>query len=157
MHFTNQVLVGLKQALQLSYSDIETIYALSGFEVSSKEIENFFKESTYRDSKQVGYEALGAFLDGLITFKRGEPPHTPPNEIQTLTNNLILKKIRIALNLKTHEIEIIFNLVDIFLTKQQLSALFRKEEHKNFKACSNALLLTFLEGLDEYFFVDTEA
>jgi len=44
-------------------------------------------------------------------------------------------------------------LADVNLSKQQLSSLFRKEEHKNFKPCSDALLLAFLEGLDEFYFV----
>jgi uncharacterized protein YehS (DUF1456 family) len=157
MSFTNEVLGGIKQALNLSYNDIENIYAEVSFPIETKEIERFFKAPTHKSFKQVSYEALGSFLDGLIAFKRGEPSRQSSHEIQTLTTNLILKKIRIALNLKEHEIEIIFNLADIFLTKQQLASLFRKEEHKNFRACSHELLLAFLVGLDEYFFVDANS
>ncbi|RUM69100.1 MAG: DUF1456 domain-containing protein, partial [Sulfurovum sp.] len=42
---------------------------------------------------------------------------------------------------------------DMTLSKQQLSSLFRKETHKNFKACSDELLVAFLEGLDEFYYV----
>ena len=70
-----------------------------------------------------------------------------------LTNNLILKKLRIALELKEAETEIIFGLGDMSLSKQELKSLFRKESHKNFKKCSGELLMAFLEGLDEFYYV----
>ncbi|HID92626.1 MAG TPA: DUF1456 family protein, partial [bacterium (Candidatus Stahlbacteria)] len=50
----------------------------------------------------------------------------------------------------------IFGLADIELTKQQLASLFRKETHKNFKPCSDELLMAFLEGLDEFYYDDEE-
>ena len=100
------------------------------------------------------YEELGVFLDGLVTLKRGPSPKKSNNdEAVELTNNLILKKLRIALELKEPETEIIFGLADGELSKQQLASLFRKEGHKNFKPCSDELLMAFLEGLDEFYYV----
>ena len=100
------------------------------------------------------YEELGIFLDGLVTLKRGpSPKKSNDDEAVELSNNLILKKLRIALELREPETEIIFGLADVQLSKQQLSSLFRKEEHKNFKACSDELLIAFLEGLDEFYYV----
>ena len=109
-----------------------------------------------RDFKQCSYEELGAFLDGLILFKRGpSPKKTNSDEIIPLTNNLILKKLRIALELKEPETEIIFALGEAELSRQELKSLFRKEDHKNFRACSDTLLMAFLEGLDEYYYDGT--
>ncbi|MDQ7047036.1 MAG: DUF1456 family protein [Sulfurovum sp.] len=102
------------------------------------------------------YEELGTFLDGLVTLKRGPSPKksTETSEkVVDLTNNLILKKLRIALKLKEAEVEIIFGLAEVELSKQQLASLFRKEGHKNFKACSDELLMAFLDGLDEFYFI----
>jgi len=100
------------------------------------------------------YEELGVFLDGLIILKRGpSPKKANDDEAVELTNNLILKKLRIALELKEPETELIFNLADVMLTKQELKSLFRNEKHKNFKVCSNELLMAFLEGLDEFYYV----
>jgi len=73
-----------------------------------------------------------------------------------LTNNLILKKLRIALNLKEPELVIVFALVDVELTKRQIGSLFRKEGSKNFKECSDELLALFLEGLDEFYYDGVE-
>ncbi len=104
------------------------------------------------------YEELGQFLDGFVTLKRGskDSDHKKVNsdKVTELTNNLILKKLRIALELKEPETEIIFGLGETKLSKQQLSSLFRKEGHKNFKACSDALLMAFLDGLDEFYYVE---
>ena len=99
-------------------------------------------------------EDMGIFLDGLVTLKRGpSPKKSDENKVVELTNNLILKKLRIALELKEAETEIIFSLGEAELSKQQLASLFRKEGHKNFKECSDELLMTFLDGLDEFYFV----
>ena len=103
------------------------------------------------------YEELGVFLDGLVTLKRGPKSQSnAEDEAVELTNNLILKKIRAALNLKEYELQMLFQLVDVELSKQQLSSLFRKEGHKNFKPCSDEMLDAFLEGLDEFYFEGDE-
>jgi len=85
-------------------------------------------------------------------WKPMQKKHTPSQ-----TNNLILKKLRIALELKEMETEIIFGLGDAPLGKQELKSLFRKEDHKNFKVCPDGLLLAFLEGLDEFYYSGEEA
>ena len=109
-----------------------------------------------KDFKLCSFEELGAFLDGLILFKRGpSPKKTKEDVVIPLTNNLILKKLRIALELKEPETEIIFSLGEAELSKQELKSLFRKEDHKNFRACSDELLMAFLEGLDEYYYDGT--
>lgn len=64
-----------------------------------------------------------------------------------MTNNDILKKIRVALKLKDTDIIDILKLADFEITKAQLSALFRKEDHKNYIQCKDQLLRRFLNGL----------
>ena len=64
-----------------------------------------------------------------------------------MTNNDILKKIRVALNLKDTDIIDILKLADFEITKTELSALFRKEGHKNYKECGDQILRRFLNGL----------
>ena len=67
-----------------------------------------------------------------------------------LTNNDILKKIRIALELKDDDIVEILKLSDFEVTKSELGALFRKEDHPNYKECGDQLLRNFLNGLIIY-------
>ena len=67
-----------------------------------------------------------------------------------MTNNDILKKIRVALELKDEDIIHILKLSDFDITKSELNALFRKEDHPNYKPCGDQLLRNFLNGLITY-------
>ena len=64
-----------------------------------------------------------------------------------LTNNDILKKLRVALNLRDEDIIHILMLVDFTINKSELGAIFRKEDHPNYKPCGDQLLRNFLNGL----------
>lgn len=155
---TNEILYRIKKALNLSLEEMFNAYALKEYEMEAEHLDDLLKRRQDKEFELCSYEELGVFLDGLITLKRGPSEKKQNNgEVLELTNNLILKKLRIALELKEPETEIIFGLGDVTLSKQQLAALFRKEGHKNFKTCSNELLLAFLEGLDEFYYVGDEA
>ncbi|MBL7889160.1 MAG: DUF1456 family protein [Bacteroidia bacterium] len=67
-----------------------------------------------------------------------------------LTNNDILKKIRVALELKDEDIIKILKLSEFEMTKSELNALFRKPDHPNYKECGDQLLRNFLNGLITY-------
>lgn len=153
---TNEVLYRLQKALQLSLEEMLEIYRLEAYPMEESYLISLLKRRQDKGFMLCSYEDLGVFLDGLVTLKRGPSPQKKCDEAVELTNNLILKKLRIALELKEAETEIIFGLADVNLTKQQLSSLFRKERHKNFKPCSNELLLAFLDGLDEFYYTGDE-
>lgn len=151
---TNDILYKIQKALDLSTVDILKAYELENYEMDASRLDALFKRRHDKDFKKCSYEELGVFLDGLVTLKRGPSPQKPKDdEAIALTNNLILKKLRIALELKEAETEIIFGLGEADLSKQEFKSLFRKEGHKNFKACSDALLISFLNGLDEFYYV----
>ena len=64
-----------------------------------------------------------------------------------MTNNDIIKKLRVALQLKDDDIVKILALVDFKTTTTELGAIFRKEDHPNYKECGDQLLRNFLNGL----------
>lgn len=64
-----------------------------------------------------------------------------------LTNNDIFKKLRVAHKLRDDDIVKIFALVDFKVTKSELGAIFRKEDHPNYKECGDQFLRNFLNGL----------
>ena len=64
-----------------------------------------------------------------------------------MTNNDILKKLRIALSYRDTDILEVLKLADFNMTKSELSAIFRKEDHPNYKECGDQLLRNFLNGL----------
>ncbi len=149
---TNDILYRIKKSLNLSMSDMQKAYELEDYKITKDRLEDILKKRQDKGFIIASYEELGVFLDGLISLKRGKTDRKSDENVE-LTNNLILKKLRVALQLKEAESEIIFGLADIELTKQQLASLFRKDGHKNFKICSDELLISFLDGLDEFYFV----
>ncbi|MGK6352433.1 DUF1456 family protein [Parapedobacter sp. DT-150] len=61
-----------------------------------------------------------------------------------------MKKLRVALKMTDDDIVAVLALVDFRVTKTELSAIFRKEDHPNFKPCGDQLLRNFLNGLIIY-------
>ena len=64
-----------------------------------------------------------------------------------MTNNDIFKKLRVALMLRDDEIVEILKLADFKISKSELGAFFRKENHPNYMECGNQVLRNFLNGL----------
>ena len=92
-------------------------------------------------------QLMVGFLDSLITHRRGPSPQpAPPSELP-LTNNTILKKLRVAFTLQESDLLEILDSVAFTVTKPELSALFRKSDHKNYRLCGDQLLRQFLKGL----------
>jgi len=148
---TNDILYKIQKALNLSQKEMLEAYKLAEYKIEASHLDSLLKRRQDEGSKLCSYEELGVFLDGFVILKRGPSPKKNDDVVE-LTNNLILKKLRIALELKEAETEIIFSLGEAELSKQQLASLFRKEGHKNFKECSDELLTAFLDGLDEFHF-----
>ena len=67
-----------------------------------------------------------------------------------LSNNDILKKLRVALELRDEDVIKILKLVDFDISKSEINALYRNPEHPNFKPCGDQLLRNFLNGLVIY-------
>ncbi len=131
-------------------------YKLAEYSMDTSRLDSLLKRHQDKGYELCSFEELGIFLDGLVILKRGPSPKKSDSKAVELTNNLILKKLRIALELKEAETEIIFGLGEAELRKQQLSSLFRKEGHRNFRECSDELLMMFLDGLDEFYYVGDE-
>lgn len=64
-----------------------------------------------------------------------------------LTNNDILKKLRVAHKLHDTDIVKILALVDFRMTTAQVNDLFRKPDHPKFVEAGDQVLRKFLDGL----------
>ena len=145
----NEILKKVQNIEALSHEEMLEIFKLGGLEIPSARLEGYLVEPGDKHYLDCGAEALGHFLDGLIIYKRGpSDKKTADDKPVALTNNLILKKLRIAYDLKEADLFAIFHAVDIDITKGELSALFRKEDHKKFRLCPDSILQLFLEGLE---------
>ncbi len=146
---TNEILKRLQTILGADAQLMHHIFQLSGYELPLERVHGYLKEQGDKEFLDCGYEALGHFLDGLIIYKRGpSDKKVQSDDVVALDNNLILKKLRIAYELKEVDLYAIFHAVEIDISKSELNALFRKVGHKNYRACPNSILELFLEGLE---------
>lgn len=151
----NDILRRLRYALNISNAEMSGIFKLAGYELSEFSILNFLKKEDEPGYVECSDRELEFFLDGLIIKRRGkretaesEPSVKSDNRI---SNNLVLKKLRIALDFKEENMLEMFRLAGFEITKPELSALFRKKGHKNYKVCGDQILKNFLQGITVYF------
>lgn len=64
-----------------------------------------------------------------------------------MTNNDIFKKLRVALSFRDTDIIECLKNVNFEISKSELSAIFRNEDHPNYQPCGDQLLRKFLDGL----------
>jgi uncharacterized protein YehS (DUF1456 family) len=147
----NDILRRLRYALNLSNLEMVGIFKLSGHDIVESEILDILKKEEEEGYVECSDKELELFLDGLIIMKRGkkETEETEPAaKIETrMSNNLVLKKLRIALDFKEVDMLEMFKLSEFEITKPELSALFRKKGNKNYKVCGDQILKNFLQGL----------
>ena len=146
----NDILRQLRYALNMNDSTMIEIFKLADHEIGQSILTGLLKKEDEEGFVNCGDIVLGYFLDGLILFKRGRKEMKPGETRRSdsrLTNNIILKKLRIALELKEDDMLAVLKLADVDISKSELSALFRKEGHKNYKECGDQFLRKFLKGL----------
>lgn len=146
----NDLLCSIRDALNIDDATMVQIFRQSGREVGQSTIAAFLKTEEQDDYIPCSDPVFGFFLNGLIIHKRGpqEGAPTPAEKpVAALTNNAILKKLRIALDLKEDDLIGILALAGVAVTKHELTALFRKQGHKHYKECSKQLLRDFIKGL----------
>jgi uncharacterized protein YehS (DUF1456 family) len=143
----NDIFRRLRYIFDLDDQAMIKTFALVNKEFPQEKIINWLRKD--EDEKQVSlYDIdLAAFLNGLIILKRGKKDDKIPKPEKTLINNLILRKLKIALNLKDNEMIEIFNKADLQLSKHELSAFFRHPDQKQYRLCKDQFLRNFLMGL----------
>lgn len=146
----NDLLRSIRDALSLDDATMIQIFSQAGRTVGQSTITSLLKAEDEDDYIPCNDPVMGFFLDGLIIHNRGRQEGAPaPAEkpVATLTNNAILKKLRIALDLKEDDLVGMLQSAGITVSKHELTALFRKQGHKHYKECGDRLLRGFLTGL----------
>ncbi len=144
----NDVMRSLRYILNVNDAKIAEITRLTGCEIPDTEAVAYLKNDDEEGFKACPDRIMAHFLDGLVIYKRGrdESRPTPPIELP-VTNNMVLKKLRVAFELKEDDLHAILKSVDFPVSKPELNALFRKAGHSNYRACGDQLLRNFLKGL----------
>ncbi|MGG3467629.1 DUF1456 family protein [Neobacillus pocheonensis] len=156
----NDILIRLRYALEIKNKEMSEIFKLGGEEVTVPEVIKILTksdddESEFDEQIKCNNAMFDSFLNGFIIFKRGKQ-EPKPGQLDTQeptvkktsnVNNLLLKKVKIALALTTEDMLDIFEKAGITVTKGELGALLRKEGHKNYKECGDKFARNFLKGL----------
>lgn len=161
----NDILIRLRYALDIKDTDMVEIFKAGGIDVTIEEVRKMLIKAKDSCNVEVQDEIeenlictnseLELFLNGFIIFKRGkqdQKPGQPEKPVLSIknnqnVNNIMLKKLKIALSLTSEDMLDIFNEAGINVTKGELSALFRKEGHKHYKECGDKYARNFLKGL----------
>ena len=143
----NDLLRRLRYALNLNGETIAEIFALAGETISPIEVLKFLKKEGEPGFVACDDKLMAYFLDGLIISRRGAFSGVARQPEEMLNNNLILRKLRIALELNDEEMLGILKDAGVVISKPELSALFRAKEHRNYKICGDQLLRNFVRGL----------
>jgi len=144
----NDVLRSIRYMLDLHETKVVEIIKLGGLDVTKAQIAAFLKKDEEEGFEPCSDEVMAYFLDGLVFFKRGKDETRPQLAVELpMTNNIVLKKLRVAFELKEEDMHAILNAAEFPVSKPELSALFRKAGHNNYRPCGDQLLRNFLRGL----------
>lgn len=164
----NDILIRLRYALNIKDAEIVEIFKLGDVKTTIEEVQEMllklpddgqneakdkFRANEYY--KEVDNFMLESFLNGLITLKRGKRDSKPEDSKNQFlmsadnrnVNNILLKKVKIALSLTNEDMLDVIDDAGVYLSKSELSAVLRREGHRNYKACGDRYARNFLKGL----------
>jgi len=147
---TNDVLRSVRYMLDLSEPRLIEIAQLAdpAFTVDRGDVQAALKREDEDGYAPCSDALLAHVLDGLIVHCRGRDESLPLRPVETrVTNNIVLKKLRVAFQLKDVDMHAVFASAGFPVSKPELSALFRQPDHKNYRPCGDQLLRAFLRGL----------
>jgi uncharacterized protein YehS (DUF1456 family) len=143
----NDVLRRIRYSFDFDDTKMMAVFGAGGLPVTREQISDWLKKEDDPAYRECTDTQLAIFLNGLINDKRGKkegPQHEPETH---LTNNIIFKKLKIALNLKAEDVLTILGRADLSISKHELSAFFRKPGQKNYRDCQDQVLRKFLTGV----------
>lgn len=161
----NDRLLRLRYAIDLKDSDLIKAFELGGVPLTKEEAravltkvqdkhEGDAEKNVYE--KALNNQVFDAFLNGLILLARGPQKEKPAGiavqqskDIKHI-NNVLLKKLKIALSMTTEDILAIFAEVELYPSKGEIGAFLRKEGQRKFKPCGDKYMRNFLKGLGIY-------
>ncbi len=144
----NYILSSIMSSLKQDKTDILKAYRLVDKKISQDDVDDILREPSDEKFILLSNEGFELFLNGFIAYKRGPSNKKAKKQKIYFSNNIILKKLKIALDLKDEDIVKIFESDGLEITKSQLTAYFRRDGHINYRKCSDSLLKRFIKGLD---------
>ena len=144
----NYILRRLRYTFDFNDKNMIAIWALADEVVNREQISAWLKQEDDPGYQNCNDRQMAVFLNGLINKFRGKkdgPQMAPESRIN---NNIILRKLKIALNLIDDDILTIMASVEMEMGKSELSAFFRKAGHKHYRKLQDQMLRRFLQGVE---------
>lgn len=144
----NDTIRAVRFALNISDIDVGDLFALGGTPISNEQLMAFMRKEDDKGFIECSDPLLHTFLDGLIISKRGaQDGPAPKYDPSRISNNMILRKLRIAFQLKDTDVVEILQKVGFRMSKSELGAMARKPSHTKYIACGDQVIRYFLRGL----------
>jgi len=150
----NDILRRIRYTFDFSDSKMIAIFAMADLEVTRAQISDWLKKDDDPAQLSLNDFHLATFLNGFISDKRGRKEGEQPKPEKRLTNNIIFRKLKIALNLKDEDILEILMLVGFRISKHELSAFFRNPNQEQYRLCKDQILRNFLQGMQIKYHVE---
>jgi len=143
----NDIIRRIRYIFDFNDSKMIEIFGSADHEVTRAQISNWLKKDNDLDFQGLYDKQLAIFLNGFINEKRGKKEGVQPKPEKSLNNNIILRKLKIALNLKDIDMLKILELGGIRISKHELSAFFRNPGQSQYRSCKDQILRNFLQGV----------
>ena len=137
----------IRYILDLNDARMIAVFAEAERDVTRAQISAWLKKDDEPDCEEYTDAIFATFLNGLINQKRGKKDGPQPDPEENLNNNVVLRKLKIAFDLQADEMLSILSLADLYISKHELSALFRRPGHKHYRDCKDQFLRNFLKGM----------
>lgn len=146
----NYVLRRIRYTFNYNDAKMVELFALGDLAVTKEDVVLWLKKDDDPDYVRCTDQQFSHFLNGLIIEKRGpKEDGTKPIAEYALNNNIILRKLKIAFDLKNDELIALLKNANFILGKAELSAFFRNPEHRHYRECQDQVLRNVLQGLQQ--------
>jgi len=143
----NDVIRSLRYTFDFGDDQMIKIFGLADLEVTRTEVSDWLKRDDDPEALPINDFKLAVFLNGLINYKRGKKEGQQPIPESRLTNNQIIRKLKIAFELQNEDVMEILASAGREMSKHEISAFFRKPEQAQYRLCRDQVLRNFLQGM----------
>jgi uncharacterized protein YehS (DUF1456 family) len=152
----NDILRRMRFAFDFSDDQMMGLFRQGGYEATRAEVSDWLKKEENPEHKGLPDVLLATFLNGFIVEKRGKKDGEDSKPEKKTNNNLVLRKLKIALSMNDTDMLEIFGLVGFHISKHELSAFFRNPANSHYQPCKDQILRNFLVGLQKKYHPTSE-
>lgn len=143
----NDIFRRIRYTFDFTELKIIEIFELADVQVTRSQVCDWLKKEDDPESLVLYDKQMAIFLNGLIIEKRGKKEGTPSVPEKKLNNNIIFRKLKIALNLRDDDILKMLDRAGKQVSKHELSAFFRNPKQSQYRVCKDQILRNFLHGM----------